>query len=329
MTAKINTRIAVIVVNYGTADLAIAAVESVLARRHGGHPVEVHLLDNASPGGDGAEFAKAHAARGWGDRVTLWLETVNHGFGRGNNVVLSALLARPDPPDYVFLLNPDAALENEALVILADRLDATPRAAAAGAGIALPSGQPVTAAFRFPSATSDFVQAVSFGPLARRFTHRQVALPPDHPDGPVDWVAGAAVMLRLSVLRQMRGFDPDFFLYYEEVELMHRIGRAGYEILYVPQARVLHAEGAATDQKSHRAERRARPAYWYRSWRLYHLKTAGRGGAILAAFAWMLGALLNAPLAALRRKPPSRPLHFFRDFWREGFRPLLTGKTNG
>lgn len=328
MAASDKTSIAVIVVNYGTADLAIAAVESVLSRQHGGHPVAVHLVDNASPGDDAVRFAQAHDARGWGERVTLWLERTNHGFGRGNNVVIHALEQRAAAPDYVFLLNPDAELENEALAILADRLDATPRAGAAGAGIALPSGKPVTAAFRFPSATSEFVQAVSFGPLARIFRGRLVALPPDQPDGPVDWVAGAAVMFRMDVLRQMRGFDPDFFLYYEEVELMHRIQHAGRDILYVPTARVLHAEGAATDQKSHRAERRPRPSYWYRSWMLYYLKTAGRAGAIGAACAWLAGAVVNLPLAALLGRGPSMPLHFLRDFPRRVIGPLITGKID-
>lgn len=328
MTAEIKSSIAVIVVNYGTADLSIEAVESVLAHQHGGHPVEVHLVDNASPGDDAARFAQVHDERGWGEGVTLWLERKNHGFGRGNNVVIHALMRREVAPDYVFLLNPDAALENEALAILADRLDAEPRAGAAGAGIALPSGKPVTAAFRFPSATSEFVQAATFGPLARLFANRIVALPPDQPDGPVDWVAGAAVMFRMAVLRPLNGFDPDFFLYYEEVELMYRIRQAGYEILYVPGARVLHAEGASTDQKSHRTERRPRPTYWYRSWMLYYLKTVGRAGAIRAGFSWMAGAVLNIPLSALRGRKPSMPLNFLNDFPRQVMKPLIFGKID-
>lgn len=321
--------IAVIVVNYGTADLAIAAVDSVLARQHGGRRVEVHLVDNASPGDDAARIAQAHDSKGWGERVTLWLEGTNHGFGRGNNVVIHPLLRRADPPDYIFLLNPDARLENEALAILADRLDSDPQAGAAGAGIALPDGRPVTAAFRFPSALSEFVQAVNFGPLSRLCAAHLVPLPPDLPRGPVDWVAGAAVMFRTAALRPLGGFDPDFFLYYEEVELMHRIRQAGHDILYVPEARVVHAEGAATDQKSQRTERRARPAYWYRSWMLYYRKTEGRSGAIVAGLAWMAGAVLNLPLAAVRGKPPSMPKGFLRDFPRQVLEPLLTGKADG
>lgn len=319
--------VAVIVVNYGTADLAISAVDSVLAHQHGGRSVEVHLVDNASPGDDAARIALAHDEKGWEGRVTLWLEGTNHGFGRGNNVVIHALMARADAPDYVFLLNPDARLENEAIAILADTLDATPGAGAAGAGISLPSGKPVTAAFRFPSATSEFVQAVNFGPLSRAFADRQVPLPPDQPEGPVDWVAGAAVMFRMSVLRALNGFDPDFFLYYEEVELMHRIRRAGHDILYVPRARVLHAEGASTEVKSHVPERRRKPAYWYRSWMLYYIKTRGRAGAFWVGLCWLVGALINVPVAVPRGHRLLAPKHFLRDFPRQVLWPLLTGKT--
>lgn len=323
------SRVAVIVVNYGTAELALAAVESVLARRHGGHPVEVHLLDNASPGDDADVFARAHAARGWGDRVRLWPQTENHGFGRGNNVVIHALSDGPAPPDHVFLLNPDAQLENEAIAILADRLDATPGAAAAGAGIALPDGTPVAAAFRFPSVRGEFARAANFGPISQLFGDHTVSLPADQPDGAVDWVSGAAVMMRLSVLRELGGFDPDFFLYHEEVELMFRMKKAGHQILYVPAARIRHVEGAATDVKSGAPRRSRRPAYWYESWRHYQIKTRGRWGAVAAGAAWMAGAALNAPIARIRGQRVQAPIGFFGDFARLVMRPLLWGRRQG
>ena len=128
--------IAVSIVNYGTADLVIEAVESVLARDHGGRRVEVHVVDNASPGDDAAVLEAAHGAKDWAARgVILHLEDENHGFGRGNNVVLQALAARETPPEFVFFLNSDAWLENEALDILARALEADPKACGAGAGI--------------------------------------------------------------------------------------------------------------------------------------------------------------------------------------------------
>lgn len=316
--------ISVIIVNYGTAELALAAVESVLARNHGSRTVDVHLVDNASPGGDAATIAEAHAARDWGGRVTLYLEAENHGFGRGNNLVLKALAEREVPPTYVMLLNPDARLENEAVAILAGFLDDHPAAAAAGAGIALPDGTPVTAAFRFPSPAWEFAGAVNFGPVTRLFDRWRVPLPPDHPPGPVDWVSGAAVMLRLADLLTAGGFDPDFFLYFEEVELMHRLHRAGGEVWFRPEARVVHAESVSTGMRSR--ERQRRPEYWYRSWRHFHSKARGRAGVLLAAGGWMLGAGLNGVICLVRRREPSFPKFFARDFVRHVLRPLLTAE---
>jgi GT2 family glycosyltransferase len=315
--------IAVIIVNYRTAELTALGVESVLARRHGGRPVEVHVVENASPGGEDARLlSRWHAERGWGARVTLWLETENHGFGRGNNVVLRALAKRATPPEYVMLLNPDARLDNEAIAVMAEVMDTNPRIAMTGAGIAKPDGTAVTAAFRFPSAISELAQAANFGPIRRLFENRVVSLPPDHPRGPVGWVAGAAVLMRFEAIRAVNFFDPAYFLYFEEVDLMLQVSRAGGEIWFVPEARVIHAEGAATGVRS-APERRRRPSYWYRSWRHYYTKNHGRGGAIMAGTAWIAGAAVNGVLAPLRGQQLYAPARFHDDFWGIVMRPLL------
>jgi N-acetylglucosaminyl-diphospho-decaprenol L-rhamnosyltransferase len=317
------SRICVIIVNYNAAELSIIAAQSVLSRSHGGHPVEVHLVDNASPDGGARTIERAAQEHGWGDRVTLYMEDTNHGFGRGNNLVLEALAIRADPPDFVFLLNPDAQLENEAIAVLANFLDTHPKAAVAGARISKPGNVPVTAAFRFPSVPSEFSAALNFGPVTRMLASRQVPLAPDLETTPVDWVAGAAVMARFDVLRKVGNFDPGFFLYYEEVELMHQIARAGWQTWYVAEAHVLHAEGASTQVKSGETKRRRKPAYWYASWQYYFLKTHGRTYAIAAGLSWITGAALNHVIARLRGKQPAAPLRFFGDFTAVAIRPLI------
>lgn len=327
MTENPKSSVAVIVVNYGTAELSIAGVESVLAREHGGRRVTVHLVDNASPGEDARAFAEAHAARGWGDRVQLHLEPANHGFAKGNNIVMKALAASEAPPTYIFLLNPDAALDNEALAILADRMDADPKLAFTGASVCKPDGTAVTAAFRFPNAAAEFAGALSFGPISRLFAKRRVALPPDQPDGPVDWVVGAAVMMELSVVEELGFFDETYFLYFEEVDLMLQAQKAGYRCDFVPEARVIHAEGVATGVKSGVAERKRTPGYWYNSWRHYFAKNHGRGGALLAALAKTVGSAGNLVVGLLPGKRTSVPLNFFGDFWAHVLRPLITGRA--
>ena len=312
--------VAVIVVNYGTADLAIQSVDSVLERTHGGRKVEVHLVDNASPGGDAERFRAA--AEGWGDRVTLWLEETNHGFGRGNNLVIKELAAHAQPPDYVFLLNPDAWLDNEAVDILAGHLDANPKVGAVGASVANPDSGPAVACFRFPGIAHETANAMKFGPYSKLMKNRLAPFPPDRPTGPVDWVTGAAVMFRLSAVQDAGFFDPVFFLYYEEVDLMHRLTQAGWAIHYVLEARVMHDEGSSTQVQSRATDRRRRPPYVYRSWRHYYSKTHGRGQALWAALCIYVAGAVGLVLAKLRRRSVVLPLHFFRDHWKYTIAPL-------
>lgn len=312
--------VAVIVVNYGTADLAIQSVDSVLERVHGGRAVEVHLVDNASPGEDAEQFrAKSEA---WSDRVTLWLEETNHGFGRANNLVMHALAARETPPDYVFLLNPDAWLDNEAIDILAGYLDAHPKVGAVGASVANPDSGPAVACFRFPGLAHETANAMKFGPYSKLMKNHLAPFPPDRPTGPVDWVTGAAVMFRLSAVRDVGFFDPVFFLYFEEVDLMYRLTQAGWGMHYVQDAKVMHDEGSSTQVQSRATDRRRRPPYVYRSWRHYYSKTHGRGQALWAALCIYAAGAIGIPLAKLRGRTIALPLNFFRDHWRYTIAPL-------
>lgn len=319
--------ISVIIVNYGTADLAVDAVQSVLDHHHSGWHVDIHLVDNASPGSDREIFEAKMQDPAWQTRVTFYPEDTNHGFGRGNNLVLRVLEARAHPPRYVFLLNPDARLGNEALAMLAHFLDATPDAGFAGAAISRPETGPVCAAFRFPGFISECTQMLGIGPIFRFFGRWQVALPSDHPKGQVGWVSGAAVMARFQALREIGFFDPTFFLYFEETDLMRRGGKAGWQTWYVPEARVMHIEGAATGVRSDDARHPPRPAYWYQSWGHYFHNAKGKLGAAALVGLVLLASGLRLVQMKLRGKPAVLPANFFPDFWRNAARPLLTGRS--
>ena len=320
---KSNGAVAIVIVNYGTADLAADAVRSVLDHPAGGRDIAVHLVDNASPGDDAATFTRLHKAEGWGDRVTLYLEDENHGFGRGNNVVLDALLQRDAPPEFIMLLNPDAKLRNNAPDILASFLQDHPDVGAAGAQISKPGEGPVTAAFRFPTALVEFVSAANIGPLTKLAGNQTLWHAPDIATGPVDWVAGAAVMFRTRALQDAGTFDPDFFLYFEEVELMWRLAQHGWPCWYVAEAQVDHVEGAATDVRSGEVERTRKPAYWYQSQQLYYDKTASPLVAATRATARYKGAVLNRVAAMLRGRAPDLPKAFFGDFAKLVLMPQL------
>ena len=315
--------VCVIIVNYGTADLAIAAVNSVLTQAANAHAVHIHVVDNASPGDDAAMLKAAHAKPAWSDQVTLHLEEVNHGFGGGNNVVLQHYAKNGALPDKVFLLNADAVLDNNAIEILATFLDDTPSAGFAGAGISKPDGTAVTAAFRFPNAIAEFSQSLSFGPVASLLKRWHVPLSPAHPRGKVDWVSGAAVMARGEALQDVDFFDPIFFLYYEEVDLMRQASKKGWETWYVPVAKVIHTEGTATGLRSGEKERRRKPAYWYHSWQYYYRKNHGRLAAMVAAIGYLAGMVGQNIISVLRGRQTTSPLNGVRDFWQLAMLPIL------
>ena len=319
--------ICAIIVNYGTPELTIKGVESILAGDHGARHVDIAVVDNASPDDSAAQLRAAHADKGWGDRVTLFLETENHGFGRGNNVVFDKIAEHQTPTDAVFLLNPDAFLDNNAIDILAQALEADPKAGFAGAGIKKPDGTAVTAAFRFPSFISEFSAALNFGPVSRACARWTVPLRADHPAGPVDWVAGAAVMMRMQALQDIGTFDPNFFLYYEEVELMRRGSLNAWSCLYVPSAQVIHIEGEATGVKSGRPIAKRVPSFRYDAWQYYFRKCHGRPMALLTAFGMVIGSAGNRVISKVRGRPSSVASHFFQDFLRHSVKPLLTTRT--
>lgn len=320
--------IAVIIVNYGTADMAIAAVDSVLSRAQDDLSIEVHLVDNASPGDDAAIFRQT--ALRWGAAVTLHLETTNHGFGRGNNVVLRKLSLRAVPPDKVYFLNPDARLHTNAVAQLAAFLNTHPKVAMVGSAILHEDTlAPATCAFRFPGLISEFVGPVNFGPLAQLFRGKTVALPAILPIQKVDWVSGASMMARFDALKGVNFFDPDFFLYYEEVDLMYRLKQHGWEIWHLPQAQVIHVAGAATGVTRITDERPPLPAYWYESWRLYFEKRHGRGGACLVALARLTGTILGNLLSRLRRGQSPNARNFTADFRRHVLGPLFRNDVAG
>lgn len=321
--------LAVIVVNYGTASLAADAVRSVLSQEVGARGVVVHLVDNASPGDDAAELSALHQAESWGEQVVLHLEAENHGFGRGNNVALNALARTASPPEHVLLLNPDATLTPGALAGLADFLDSNVTVGCVGARISQPGHGPASAAFRFPGPLVEFTSAANIGPITRALGDNTLWHAPDIPTGQVDWVAGAAVMFRMQALLDAGFFDPDFFLYFEEVELMWRLNQHGWPCWYLAEAEVLHHEGAATKVRSGDGQKVRRPAYWYASQRMYYAKTRSRFGAIGWAVARWAGACVHLSVSTLRRRASDHPSHYLRDFGRLVLAPLALPSLAG
>ncbi len=318
------TQVATVTINYNAGDLALQAVESILEADHGGIDVEVHLIDNASPNGDGDMLAAEIEKRGWSDKVVYHQETTNHGFGRGNNLVLNQVWDRENKPDYAFFLNPDAKLKTSTISELVSFLDANPKVAIAGAALDEPNeGGPAASAFRFPTIQSEFSHAMNFGPVARMMSQRSVAMPPDLPTQPVDWVSGSGFMARLDALAEVDFFDPAYFLYFEEMDMMWHVRKKGWEIWHVDEARIEHIAGVSTGMKDGKTASGVMPDYWWDSWSYYLRTNRGMNYARLCAFARFIGWCLRKTIALLPSREYRGPKQFLDGFWRRAVRPMF------
>jgi GT2 family glycosyltransferase len=310
----------IVIVNYRTADLAIACVEALAAERVTAGPFEVFIVDGNSGDGSAEKLASQFAQTPW---VTVLPLDFNGGFGWANNQAMLRLLQRDDPPDYIHLINPDAIAEPGAISTLLAVIEADPKIGAVASQLLEPDGRIAGSAFRFPSPGREFLRGVGLGGLGDKIGIKPTLMEFSEP-GPADWITGASVMFRSAALRQTGLFDDGFFLYFEEVELMHRMTDAGWALWSVPASRVMHIGGAATGVASGiQTAARPLPAYRYEARRRYLVRANGVAGLIATNLAWLAGKFIGFPLRLLRGKgDPSPPrelsMTLRHSFWPSG-----------
>jgi len=322
-------RLLTILLNWRTPDMTLRAVADALAALEGIEGALV-VVDNDSGDGSFEKLSQAVAAKGWDkgpQRVRVLQSGHNGGFGAGNNFGIRAGMPDGARPDYVYILNSDAFPDHQAIRALLDHLESHPKTGFAGSYIHGPDGAPHRTAFRFPSILGEFEQNIRFGPVSRLLARWIVAQPLPAVTGRVDWLAGASLMMRQTVLDQIGLFDETFFLYFEETDLCRRAALAGWPTDYVLQSRVAHIGSASTGMKTW-----ARiPQFWLDSRLHYYVKNHGRAYAFAATLAAVLGGALWRARLLVQRKDRGDPPHYLRDMVAHGLRammrPFLPGKT--
>jgi N-acetylglucosaminyl-diphospho-decaprenol L-rhamnosyltransferase len=308
-------RIVAVVLNYRTAEMTLDAVRACrTALAFCDHRIDV--VDNDSGDGSYEHLSAAVEEEGWSD-VRVLQSGHNGGFGAGNNYALRSALEEDPPPDYLYILNSDAFPDPDAVEALAACLEEHPDAGIAGSAIRGTDGEPHTTAFRFPSVQSELISGFRLGLLTGLLRDREVTIrPTPESTRDVDWLAGASMMLRPSMLEQIGLFDETFFLYFEETDLCRRARRAGWRVLYVVESRVAHVGHGSTGMKD---RSRPMPAYWFDSRKYYFTKNHGRAYALAADLARASGLLTYRVRAPLQGKANEDHKHFLRDFLRHSF----------
>ena len=230
--------VSVITVSYECRALlreSLASLEAAAARR----TYEVIVVDNQSTDGV-VEMLR----REW-PSVAVFEMGENAGFARANNRGIASARGR-----YVLLLNPDTAALPGSIAALVDFLDATPTAAIAAPRLLNRDLTDQGTARSFPTAA-----AAVFGRRSlltklfpdNRWSRRYLSGRSERGTAPfeVDWVSGAAMMVRREAIQSVGALDERFFMHWEDADWCHRMKDAGWSVHCVPAARIVHYEGGS------------------------------------------------------------------------------------
>lgn len=231
--------LSVVIVNWNVRELLLACIRSIYESA-GAMPVEIIVVDNASTDGSveavGARFPD----------VVIIANRHNAFYSPANNQ--GARMARGR---HILFLNPDTVVLDDALPRLVSVMDSMPRLGAVGAKLLDPSGRwSRENGFRLPTlrtVLNDYLHVSRLLPWPRWFPG--VVRSTDFTGvSPCEWICGAALMVRREVFAQ-EPWNERIVLFAEDVEYCARIGRRGWQLAAVAEARVIHYSGQSMRQQ--------------------------------------------------------------------------------
>jgi GT2 family glycosyltransferase len=203
--------------------------------------IEIIVVDNASTDGT-AEMVNLEFPQ-----VKLLVNSQNLGYTKANNIGINHSRGK-----YILLLNPDTIVHQGALQALIDCAESHPEAGIIGAKLLNPDGSVQRSARSFPDIGAGLFRNTFLGrlfpnnPFVRRYLLADFGYDEVRE---VDWVSGAAMLVRRDLIERIGGLDERFWAYCEDVDLCWRAWQAGYKVLFCPNAVITHKVGRSSDQR--------------------------------------------------------------------------------
>ncbi len=240
LTSSID--ISVVIVNYNVREFLHECLSS-LSRPHTNLQLEVIVVDNNSHDNSIGTLQPLFP-----DVRFLGLDS-NLGFGRANNVGIEAARGR-----YILLLNPDTIVQEDTLESMIRYMDEHPHVGISGCKVLNADGSFQMQCRRgFPSPWTSFCKLFGLQalfPKSPLFARYNQTFRSEDETYMVDAVIGAFMFCRADALRAIGGFDPDFFMYGEDLDLCFRMKQSGFETAYVPITTIVHYKGESTRRSS-------------------------------------------------------------------------------
>ncbi len=233
--------VTVSIVNWNTRDELRECLHTVLGQNDS-ISFEVIVVDNASSDGS-TDMVRTEFA----DKVKLIQNDVNRGFSAAHNQSIAESSGR-----YLFLLNPDCRITNKkTLWSMVNYMDSHLDIGILGPKVVYPDGRLQFSARRFPTITAALFRHTPLGRIFpnNRFVRKYLMKDWDHREAAdVDWLSGAAMMVRKKTIEEIGLLDEQFFMYVEDMDWCKRAHMRGWRVVYYPEVEISHRIGASSDQ---------------------------------------------------------------------------------
>lgn len=231
--------LSIILVNWNTREILRNCLTSIYTHTSG-LSFEVFVVDNGSSDGS------VQMVKNCFPQVLLLANSDNKGFAAANNQALA--LAKGE---YVLLLNSDTYLLDNSLLKVIEFARQHPEAGLFGCRVLNADGTLQPTCFQYPSLLNLFLQTFYLSklfPKSRFFGRERMTWWDRNDVREVEVITGCFLLVRAEVIRQIGLLDESFFMYGEETDWCYRARRAGWKLLFTPEARIVHLGGASSRQ---------------------------------------------------------------------------------
>jgi GT2 family glycosyltransferase len=230
--------LSIIIVNYNVKEFLQNLIHSI-EKASNNLSTEIIVVDNASTDGS-VELIKSKFPS-----IILIENKSNLGFGKANNQGLKI-----SNGNFILLLNPDTIVSEETFLKMIEFFKNNPEAGLATPKILNPDGSLQLGCRRsFPGPWTSFCKVTGLSnllPNSRIFARYNLTYLPENQTNEVDAISGSFMMMKREVYEKVGGFDEQFFMYGEDLDLCYRIQKAGFKVFYVHSTQIIHYKGEST-----------------------------------------------------------------------------------
>jgi hypothetical protein len=236
------TDLSIIIVNYNVKQFLLNLVESIY-KAVKSISFEIIVVDNASEDGSIETLQNKYP------EVRLIANKVNVGFGAANNQAMQCAKGK-----FFLLLNPDTIVNEDTFTKMISFFNSNAEVGIAGCKVLNPDGTLQLACRRsFPGPWTSFTKVVGLSqlfPKTKLFASYNLTYLDENKSYEVDAISGAFMMIRKEVYEKIGGFDQQFFMYGEDLDLCYRAQKAGFKAYYVHSTEIIHYKGESTKRST-------------------------------------------------------------------------------